>query len=154
MLEGQAETKQEIKIYSNSSVESYATDKLLQRYSSWSKLTRAVAWLMRFKSMLLKRESQFEHYLSVKELQEAASSVIRYVQCKTLENPAKLKDLQRLSPTNNSKGLICIGGRLKNAPVPEETKHPILLPHHHVSELIIRHYHINAGHFWCRMYSC
>ena len=47
---------------------------------------------------------------------------------------------------NNSKGLLCIGGRLKNAPVPEETKHPILLPHHHVSDLIIRHYHINAGH--------
>ena len=43
---------------------------------------------------------------------------------------------------------LCVGGRLKNVPVEVSVaKNPIILPkHHHVVELIVRHYHSISGH--------
>ena len=44
-------------------------------------------------------------------------------------------------------GLLRVGGRLQNAPVAYERKHPIILPYkHHVTDLIIRQYHETLGH--------
>jgi len=51
-------------------------------------------------------------------------------------------------------GTIRVGGRLQNAPVSFDLKHPIILPHnHHVTDLIIRHHHnklhhVGASHTW------
>ncbi len=40
-----------------------------------------------------------------------------------------------------------MGGRLTNAPIPFEAKHPVILPNnHHVTQLIISHYHLRLGH--------
>ena len=44
-------------------------------------------------------------------------------------------------------GLFCVGGRLRNAPIPTETKHPLIRPkNHRISILIARHYHVISGH--------
>ena len=44
-------------------------------------------------------------------------------------------------------GLLYVGGRLKQAPIPDSAKHQIILPKkHHVVELIVRHYHLKSGH--------
>ncbi|XP_068704024.1 uncharacterized protein [Montipora foliosa] len=44
-------------------------------------------------------------------------------------------------------GILCVGGRLQNAPIPTEVKHPVLLPKkHHVTDLIVRKYHDELGH--------
>ncbi|XP_035227769.1 uncharacterized protein LOC118199973 [Stegodyphus dumicola] len=43
--------------------------------------------------------------------------------------------------------VIRVGGRLKNANIPENSKHPILLPKEgHVTNLIVTHYHVNYLH--------
>ena len=48
-----------------------------------------------------------------------------------------------LKPFLDEEGILRVGGRLKNAPVPEKAQHPIILPknHHHVSRLVARRAH-------------
>ena len=44
-------------------------------------------------------------------------------------------------------GLIRVRGRLRNSEIEPDAKHPVLLPKdHHVSHLIILHYHRVSGH--------
>ena len=43
--------------------------------------------------------------------------------------------------------LLCVGGRLRNAPIPTKTKHPLILPkNYRISILIARHYRLISGH--------
>jgi len=45
------------------------------------------------------------------------------------------------------KGLLSVGGRLKNAPLDYQSKHQLLLPDsHHVSKLLIMTHHQSVGH--------
>ena len=40
-----------------------------------------------------------------------------------------------------------MGGRLENAPIDQDAKHPIILPNkHHLTTLIIERYHRDLGH--------
>ena len=44
-------------------------------------------------------------------------------------------------------GLLRIGGRVQNSPLNVDARHPFVLPkRHHVTELIIRRYHLRVGH--------
>ena len=44
-------------------------------------------------------------------------------------------------------GILTVGGRLHHASLPEDAKHQIILPKdHHVTNLIVRHYHFASGH--------
>ena len=44
-------------------------------------------------------------------------------------------------------GVICVGGCLHNSPIKLDAKHPVIHPKdHHISGLIIRHYHMMSGH--------
>ena len=45
-------------------------------------------------------------------------------------------------------GLLCVGGRLRHAPLENTAKHQVILPkqHHVVATLIARHYHQLSGH--------
>ncbi|XP_066596496.1 uncharacterized protein [Prorops nasuta] len=55
--------------------------------------------------------------------------------------------LASLNPFLNSDGLICVGGRLRNANMPMSQKHSILLPaRSHFTDLIIREYHERYYH--------
>ncbi|GFU57372.1 integrase catalytic domain-containing protein [Trichonephila clavipes] len=50
--------------------------------------------------------------------------------------------LVMLHPFLDDKKILRVGGRLRNANLPEKTKHPIILPKsHYITELIVRHYH-------------
>ena len=52
-----------------------------------------------------------------------------------------------LNPYLDEHNLLRVGGRLRNAEVPTNQRHPILLPsHHHVTDLIIREVHHNSYH--------
>jgi len=54
--------------------------------------------------------------------------------------------LRKLNPVLDDK-VLRVGGRLERAPLTFEVKHPIIIPSkHHLSELIIRHYHVVEGH--------
>ena len=44
-------------------------------------------------------------------------------------------------------GLLCVGGRLRRSNLDDSAKHQVILPRsHHVVELIVNRYHIEAGH--------
>jgi len=52
-----------------------------------------------------------------------------------------------LDPELSSDGLLKVGGRLRNANIPEQAKHQVILPkNHHISTLLIRHTHQKLKH--------
>ncbi|XP_039258067.2 uncharacterized protein LOC120334628 [Styela clava] len=62
-----------------------ATDRLIQRYSSWTRLCRATAWLMRYKLFLLMRISKTANNpnvgpLTLSELRFSETQLVKYVQ--------------------------------------------------------------------------
>lgn len=55
--------------------------------------------------------------------------------------------LYKLDPFLDDNGILRVGGRLKLADMPFELRHPIILPRkHHVSDLIMRHFHERTEH--------
>ena len=59
----------------------------------------------------------------------------------------KHSNLLQLDPLVDSNGLLRVGGRLENSTLEYQEKHPVILPKgHHVSELIIRHFHESVHH--------
>lgn len=73
---------------------------LIQRHSSWEKLKRTVAWLLRFKSWFIARYSQRSKNPSVKmlwvdELQRAEREIGKHVQ--RIAFPEALRALQKIS---------------------------------------------------------
>ena len=141
-------------------------DRLISRYSSLYSLKKAVAWLLRIKTYLLTLKRKLDQTklnlssFTVEELQVANLELIKYVQsqhfpsligqlsreystAKQLKLP---RYLQKLSPVI-SDGILRVGGRLKNAPVAYDVKHPIILPSDtHYTELVIREHHKRVGH--------
>lgn len=138
---------------------------LLNRYSSWYKLKKAVAWLLRVKTFLLNRvrneQVVLSHDLSVDEIQQAEIAIIKFVQghsyvkelkllnehCDELLNVGRNSDLQRLSLILSTDGILCVGGRLRRTQISEETKHSMVVPKNSViAKLIVRHYHAVSHH--------
>nr|XP_027231842.1 uncharacterized protein LOC113823416 [Penaeus vannamei] len=118
------------------------TCKLLNYYSSWFKMKKAVAWYIRLKHFL-KRKPRLGP-ITVKEFKEAERNIILYVQ-KTL--PKEPLQLKKLNPIKGDDDLLRVGGRLTNSQLEEDAKHPVILPHaHHISRLIVESCHLNTGH--------
>ena len=142
--------------------------KLIERYSTWNKLKRSVAWLIKFKEWLKNNKSCESKLLSVDDLQQAERIILKHVQrqtfCEVIDAVAsvnsegqqrkvksKLKRLpsalQGLNPALDTYGLLRVGGRLENAPIPYDARHQIILPSkHRVTNLIIDAYHKDVGH--------
>jgi hypothetical protein len=63
-------------------------------------------------------------------------------QIKNEEKLPKGSVLTKLNPTIDSNGLLRVGGRLEMAELTVEERHPIILPgSHHITTLIVKHYH-------------
>ena len=59
----------------------------------------------------------------------------------------RTSSLYRLDPFLDKDGILRVGGRIKQASISEEVKHPIILPKEgHVSKLVIRHFHEKTEH--------
>ena len=152
--------------------------KYLEYYSSWYSIQKGVAWLRRFlhstKSKSANKESKdsLKGHLTVKELRSTTESIVKYVQhqcfpdeierletipnpnCKTkdgkVKNRLKGSNLRKLNPILVN-GIPRIGGRLERSSLPFDAKHSITLPRsHHITKLIIRHYHHCEGHMDAR----
>lgn len=146
------------------------TCEILTRYSSWIKLVHVVALIFRFYNHCKTRASSEKEYRhqpksvslpsisvspSIKELDEAKTRIILLAQQESfssdivsLQNEKTLSHhLQKLSPFLDSARLIRLRGRLKNADISYNAKHPILLPKNHfVTRILIDHYHISFLH--------
>ena len=140
---------------------------LFLKYSTWNRLRRMVAWLIRAVRKLIEvwpRQAKRDYIeslqpsqetLSVADVEAAERRIARFVQKESfLDTQAGEECLSkevkerfiRLKPILED-GVIRVGGRLDRSHLSYDAKHPIILPGKHpVTELIIRHYHHRNGH--------
>ena len=127
-------------------------EQMFKRYSSWFRLKKAVAWLIRFGEWLRKGKPKLNSDLTVDEIQNAEKSIIRHVQRRRysdeLTSLASGKQVShkstifKLEPFRDQDSMLRVQGRLQRAPITDSAKHPLILPkEHHVAELIVRHTH-------------
>jgi len=62
------------------------------------------------------------------------------------KSPARNSPLCRLDPSVDDEGLLRIKGRLENADLSFESKHPIIVPSCHVAKLLVQFQHIFLKH--------
>ena len=139
--------------------------RFIESYSCWHRLKRCVAWLLRCKDWLRAKTRSKERPSSViadpldpLELQAAETAIVKSVQHKHFKGEVgvlksrkpvvKKSPIYILEPFLDEEGILRVGGRLKNAPLPEKAQHPIILPkNHHVSRLVARRAHeFQSGH--------
>lgn len=149
--------------------------RVIERYSSWSRLKTIVAWILRYKRNLLnvsKKRKAGESVvikptdsivpIYVSEPRNAEDEILKPVQSQCfkeerdlLEKPNQQKEAKVLKKSSKifkldpmvNKGLLRVGGRLRRAPINQDARHPIILPKkHHVVTLIVNQYHRISGH--------
>ena len=85
--------------------------------------------------------------LTLEEIQDAEEAIIRYVQQKEFKSEQTSQRSFRSLDPELQRGMLRVGGRLRNSIVPQNAKHQVILPKgHHVSLLIIRHAHKRLNH--------
>ena len=139
-------------------------DQLIQYYSDWHKLRRAVCVYAKVLQILKNKigkdknmkKTDFELKFQPSEMEAAEKSVIRHSQsCYFQQEIVALRQGSQVTPGSAvcrldpfyEDGLIRVGGRIKDSNLPQEEKHPILLPKKdHVTTLIVRHHHHMLHH--------
>ncbi|XP_034537461.1 uncharacterized protein LOC117811344 [Notolabrus celidotus] len=127
------------------------TDRL-SKFSSWYKVTQAVARLLR----CAKGDKSTGHS-TVQEREDAKCIIIRDLQRQAYPEEVKLlskgtrlpsqSKLYHMDTFLDQDGILKVGGRLKNSTLPTSQKHPLIIPKdHHITKLIIAHYHEKVQH--------
>ncbi|KAI5725624.1 hypothetical protein M8J77_003545 [Diaphorina citri] len=129
---------------------------VINKYSSLCTLQRVVGFVLRFIFNLKHPNQRVQgKTLTVKELDNSLDVCIKLSQSVYLAEDLNLvakgrqcsPTLRSLSPLINSRGLLVVGGRLANAAIPEDAKHPIVLSKQcHLTYLIIQWYHLLTLH--------
>lgn len=125
--------------------------KIFDRYSSYSKLLRVVAYCFR----VLPR-NKHSGPLNAEEINKVEIRIIKMLQAERFPNEIKgLKDkistikgkFANLSPFLDDNDLIRVGGRLQMSSLTFGQKHPILIPNcHRLTDHIIREIHETHHH--------
>lgn len=134
--------------------------RFIEHFSSWNKLIRSSAWILKFKETLRRKKTSNAYptgsQLSVEDLAKAEQSLVSYVQQQSFKD--EVTSLQRGLPIKrNSRiyrldpilqhGILRVGGRLSKLAMPEETKHPAILPKdNHLSKILLHHTHTSMAH--------
>lgn len=123
------------------------------RFSSWLRLVRATAAVLRFINRCRKIDetdlslNERAERLLLKQAQKDSfpCEVVAIENSKYLDKNSRLLTL---SPVLDDRGLLRVGGRINAATgVTTEIKSPVILDgKHHVSRLIVRHHHVKAAH--------
>ncbi|XP_037929892.1 uncharacterized protein LOC119664680 [Teleopsis dalmanni] len=156
------ETRKTKAVFIVSEEPSNAILKLVGTQSSYMKLMRIVAYILRFINRARKCQKEISLILSVKELNGAFLKVVEQVQKNAFQDEiyALMKKqllkpgMQKLTPflhdTNcgpNKVTLLRVGGRLLNAPISHDSKFPLLMPKNcHFINIYLRHLHLNNCH--------
>ncbi|XP_071948930.1 uncharacterized protein [Antedon mediterranea] len=129
---------------------------LINRFSSWTKLIKVFAWILRWRRRVKNKGTNINSFISVDEWKNAETVIFRYIQNQALHSEVnhlqtnqqvkKGSSLIKLDPIVMN-GLMRVGGRLKRSEISDAAKHQIILPkNHHVTLLSLRHYHAISGH--------
>ncbi|XP_068246478.1 uncharacterized protein [Palaemon carinicauda] len=94
--------------------------------SNWNRLVRITTYCRR---LLLQQDPEnYQSHLEPKEIQEAELALF-YASQKSLNNEYEVnhKQIKKLDPKLDEKGILRIGGRLHKLHLPYEQRHPVLL---------------------------
>ena len=124
----------------------------IRSFSKLNRLRKACCWIAKFLEHL--RGKECSKHITVDEMESVLRALIKYVQAgafgaeaKAVSSGkplAKTSSLRTLCPVLKD-GLLCVGGRLEGASN-EVPKHPIILPRHHLTTLLIRSIHEENAH--------
>ncbi|XP_043271180.1 uncharacterized protein [Venturia canescens] len=132
---------------------------LSSKFSSWSKLLRVTGllffWLNKFRAQKCDPNRvppanftdsvQAARDFWIRKIQnEHFAAEIRALQEK--EPLPRATDLKALNPFLDGKGQLRLGGRLRHSFLSYDERYPLILPRHHVSELIIDQTHSRSLH--------
>lgn len=132
----------------------------ISRVCSLHKLIRITGYVLRFiRNIRETTENRQYGFLSVTDRENALNIIIKSVQqetfpdeidCLNSSSTKRTTLVRQLKLYLDDNGLLRCAGRIHNAPVEEDTKHPFLLPtHHSFTSLIVRDAHektFHAGH--------
>ena len=128
---------------------------ITSRFSSFRKMRRVLAYVLRFIKKL-KKHTNIPTYLTTEELRDAEIAIIRSHQESEMMtelrhlNNGHLVDhrskLSSLNPRLDENGIMRVGGRLEFANIPYNTKHPIILQKSELADLIINEAHDSTLH--------
>ena len=123
----------------------------ISRFSSFNRLLRVTAWVLRFvKNIKLKQSENRElREITTSEMQEAEDLWIKQAQmhCRDEKSKPMIASLGVYSDA----GILRCKGRLEHTELDYETKYPILLPKmHRLTELIVKDCHHRVKHLKVR----
>jgi len=131
------------------------------RFSSLEKMLRVLSYVSRYLSHRLRQQPIRLGPITFAERQTSLSIIVQRTQqhyfaelIKMLKNQSMISppSLAQLAPYVDEKGVIRVGGRLRFSNAGHDVKHPMLLPRSsHLTELIIRHYHLSFLHGGSRL---
>lgn len=139
--------------------------------SSWPRLLRVTAYCLRFSARARSHRQSNERAqrelssgpvnLKACEVRSASEFWVKHIQKIHFEpelaalqqgrSVASNSRIRRLNPFPDGQGMLRVGGRLANAPIAYDEQHPIILPRHRISELIVRQTHARALHGGARL---
>lgn len=112
-----------------------------KQFSSLTKLIRVVAWMQRFVHNSRYPLEKEQGFLTAEQINKAQICLIREVQREAFSEELqcifhsaripKGSPLRDLNVFLDSHGVLRVGGRLRNAEMPYDTRHPIVLPPNH-----------------------
>ncbi|XP_075977359.1 uncharacterized protein LOC142977365 [Anticarsia gemmatalis] len=137
-------------------------NKLINNCSTLTRVTRVTAWVFRFITNSRDKRKSDTNYLTTEELTAANEQIIKYVQQTLYEQEYKQLQKQetvgnkssiyKLHPYVNDKGIIRVGGRLKNSILPPEMKNPAILPRDsRFTRLLVEQAHLATLHGGARL---
>ena len=130
-------------------------------YSSFSTLTRHVAWIIKLKTNWIKRKRgalirESFSFLTATELASSRTLLLQVMQQESF--PQEFKALSSGISVHNSSKIAClhpifhnslikVGGKIRHVNISEESNQQIILSkYHHGTQLILRHIHENNLH--------
>ncbi|GFU45794.1 integrase catalytic domain-containing protein [Nephila pilipes] len=132
----------------------------ISRYSSYTKLLRVTAWILRFVHNC-KSHLRIIHELNCNETEKAKDYWIQTVQRQCFS--AEINALKEGRPLQKKSKISCfnpfltddylrLGGRLQFSDIPFDTQHPLILDGNHpFVHLLIQHTHIRLHHLGVRI---
>ncbi|XP_036145841.1 uncharacterized protein LOC118646627 [Monomorium pharaonis] len=135
---------------------------LATRYSSWLKLIRITAYLFKFINACRRRSVDSSslisslHTPSLLECKSAKTFWLKSIQSELFSVEIRALTAGKTVPTRSSlaaltpfldcDGILRVGGRLRHAPLPYKTRHPVLLASHPLVNLIALQAHLRVLH--------
>lgn len=150
-------TNHEVKLSIASAFTTTVNEKCLPQFSSFTKLRRVFAYVFRFVNNCKSKNKKQIGALTSNEIDYSTSFIIKQIQYEAFGDEIAILSKEKVLPTSNklislspfldNRGILRVGGRIRNSSLAYNAKHQILLPPKHaITKLIIRFMHLQCLH--------